>query len=303
VSSAGTLRVDNLAPFPFPSGVITTMDSQATDTGFPVCHHPVLVPLGGFNVPHFDIPALNYCSEITSLGCQTGGTTGKGNLWDGVGTTVSSSDVNKQADTSDGFCDTSFTGANCTTVAGGAGANTLGKIVTTHPGGSLGGVRSALDVPVRSRTWSDSICSPATNPGCCVTSNYGDDTLGNGELLVTLFDFIISPTTDNATGAFVDLNADGCFRAGSGFNTPGPNGPKTLIGVKAAGPCCSVGQVTNVVSVGSGFSGGAPLFDLGFQSTIPNTIATCGTPAPGSCVLTTNPCLGSPSGAFLDTLE
>lgn len=303
VSSAGTLRVDNLAPFPFPAGVQTTMDSQASDTGFPTCHHPVLVPSGGFNVPNFDIPSLNYCSQIITLGCQSGGKAGKGNLWDGNGTAASTSDVTKQGDTSDGTCDTSFTGANCTTVAGGAGANTLGKVVTTHPGGSTGGIRSAIDVPVTSRTWSDSVCSPATNPGCCVTSSYGDDTVGNGELLVTLFDFIISPTTDSASGAFVDLNSDGCKRAGSGFNTPSPDGPKVLHGTKAAGPCCTVGQATNVVSVGVGFSGGAPLFDLGFQSTIPNTTAACGAASGGNCVLTTNGCLGSPSGAFLDRLE
>jgi len=55
--------------------------------------------------------------------------------------------------------------------------------------------------------------------------------------------------------------------------------------------------------VGIGFSGGAPLYDLGFQSTIPTTVASCGVSAGGSCVLTTDPCLGSPSGAFLDRLE
>ena len=59
----------------------------------------------------------------------------------------------------------------------------------------------------------------------------------------------------------------------------------------AAGPCCVVGQATTVVSVGVGFSGGAPLFDLGFKSTIPNTVSECGTVGSESCVVTTDPCL------------
>lgn len=113
------------------------------------------------------------------------------------------------------------------------------------------------------------------------------------------------PTTGNATGAFVDLNADTCKRAGAGFDTaaPGQDGPKTLTGTAASGPCCSIGQATTVVSVGIAFSGGAPLYDLGFKSTIPNTVSACGSPVGGNCTLTTNTCLGSPSGAFLEVVE
>ncbi len=256
------------------------------------CRHNAVLPPGGFFVPHFDIPALNYCSEFIDLNCESGTGTGAGALWDGHGTAgLAMTNVTKVGDTSDGVCDTSFTGANCTTAAGGAGANTLGDVDETISLAPGGGVRSVLDIRAESLTWSDSVCSPAITPGCCVTSLYGDDTVTNGELLITDFTFVLSPTTNVATGQFVDKNSDGCFRAGSGFNTPGPDGPKSLIGSPAAGPCCVVGQPTTVVAVGIGFSGGGPLFDLGFVSTIPNTVAACGEPSSGSCVVTTDPCL------------
>jgi len=266
------------------------MDTSAA-TGAPgECRHDVVLPPGGFFVPHFDIPALNYCSEIIDLHCESGTGDGAGALWDGNGTAgLALTNVSKVGDTSDGVCNPP--GQPCTTAAGGAGANTLGDVDETASAAPGGGVRSLLDIRARSRTWSDSVCGPATNPGCCVTSNYGDDTVANGELLITLFDFVLSPTTNVATGAFVDKNGDACARAGSGFNNPGPNGPKSLTGSPATGPCCVPGQATKVVAVGIGFSGGGPLFDLGFQSIIPNTVAACGTPGTATCTVTTDSCL------------
>jgi hypothetical protein len=292
--------MDHLAPFPFPAGVLTTMDTAATDTGIPECHHAIIIPAGGFSAPHFDIPALNYCSEVIPLGCASGGADGKGNLWDASGSVPAMANVTKQADTSDGVCDSSFTGANCNTSPGGAGANTLGRIVTTRSASTTSGNRGTVDVPLRSLTWSDSVCAPAFDPGCCITSTYGDDTVANGEMKISEFDFIVSGTTDKATASFADLNGDGCKRSGVGFTNPGPDGPKRLTGVAAAGPCCTVGRSTTFVALGVGFTGGPPLFDVGFQMTSPNTIAACGAPSAGSCVLTTDPCLGSPSGAFVD---
>ena len=49
------------------------------------------------------------------------------------------------------------------------------------------------------------------------------------------------------------------------------------------------------------FTGGAPLNDLIFQSFIPTTVSQCN-PWPGTttCVLTTDSCMGSASGAFVD---
>jgi hypothetical protein len=290
ISSAGTLQVDNLPPFPFPTGVSTIMDVAASVGGLPACQHNVVVPNNGFTVPNFDIPALNYCSSVVTLGCESGAGEGAGSLWDGNGVAgVSLTDVAKDADTSDGVCDATFNGSNCNTA--GVGANTLGDIdsVKTATAGATG-VRSAIDLRVHSLTWSDSLCSPAITPGCCPGSNYNP---GDGDLLITEFDFVLSPTTGVGTGSFVDDNGDGCKRAGAGFDNaaPGADGPKSLTGTPAAGPCCVVGQATTVVSVGVGFSGGAPLFDLGFKSTIPNTVAACGSPGGDTCVVTTDPCL------------
>jgi hypothetical protein len=149
-------------------------------------------------------------------------------------------------------------------------------------------VRSLIDIPVHSLTWSDSVCSPAITPGCCPGSTYNP---GDGDLVITEFDFILSPTTGTGTAQFADKNGNVCKRAGSGFANPTPNGPTSLTGSPATGPCCVPGQPTTVVSVGVGFSGGAPLYDLGFRSVIPNTIAACNAVGAGSCVLTTNACL------------
>ena len=294
-SSAGTLQVDNLPPFPFPSGVTTVMDTTAATVGLPTCEHDVHVP--SFFAPSFGIPALNFCSQVVATGCEAGTGVGKGKLWDGAGSTAANDRVSKEGDTSDGACDTTYNGSNCTT--GGVGSNTLGQIITTRSAQSTTGVRSAIDVPVHSITWADSACSPATTLGCCTGSNYNP---AEGDLVITEFDFILSPTTGSAIGAFVDLNADTCKRAGAGFDNaaPGADGPKSLQGTPASGPCCQVGQSNTVVSVGIAFSGGAPLYDLGFKSTIPNTVSACAAPAGGSCTLTTDTCLGSASGAFLE---
>ncbi len=300
MSGVGSLTFGPFPPFPFPAGIQTTIDTSVSDNGVPNCHHGAIVPPGGFTVPHFDLRDVNYCGEIIALGCASGGNAGKGNLWDGHGTTPAITNISKQGDTNDGVCDNTFTGTNCNTL--GAGANTLGKVVTMRSASSPNGIRSALDIPVDVIVWSDSQCSPALNNGCCLTANYGDDTAANSELLITENHMIISPTTDNATGAFVDLNSDGCKRAGAGFRSPGNDGPKTSSGIPAPGPCCTGGQSTTMAWVGTSFGGGAPLYDIGFQSTTPSTVSGCGSSAGGSCVVTTDPCLGSPGGAFLDPL-
>jgi hypothetical protein len=65
-----------------------------------------------------------------------------------------------------------------------------------------------------------------------------------------------------------------------------------ISGTPAPGPCCVVGQETTVVSVGIGFSAGAPLYDLVFASTIPTRITACEAAPPlGQCTLTTNACV------------
>jgi hypothetical protein len=293
------------------------MDVAAASAPFPDCQHPAVVPAGGFFVPNFDLPALNYCSSVTPIGCDVGSGLGAGNLWDGNGSPgLALINVTKTADTADGVCDTTVItigscaggvnvglpcassgppdcpgssctgGAGCTTAT--AGGNTLGDLDASVVAGPGGGVRSLLDIKVHSLTWSDSACGPAGDPGCCTVSTYNP---GDGDLPITEFDFILSPTTGTGTGRFLDKNGNICKRAGSGFSNPTPDGPQSLTGVAAAGPCCVPGQATTVVSVGVGFSGGAPLYDLGFKSIIPNTVATCGAFVPGgTCTPSTDPC-------------
>jgi hypothetical protein len=295
------------------------MDVAASSSGAPNCEHPVNVGAGNFFVPNFDLAALNYCSSVTPIGCDVGTGFGNGKLWDGNGAAgVALTNVTAVGDSADGVCDTTVvtlgtcaggvnaglpcasngppdcpaslcTGSSgCTTAT--AGGNTDGDIDRTVAVSAGGGVRSLLDIKVHSLTWSDSVCSPAVTAGCCPGSNYNP---ADGDLPITEFDFILRPTTGTATSQFVDKNANICKRAGSGFDNaaPGPDGPKSLTGTPAAGPCCVVGQATTVVSVGIGFSGGAPLYDLGFQSTIPNTVASCGAFVPGgTCTPSTDPC-------------
>ncbi len=292
VSSAGTLRVDNLPAWSFPAGVVTTIDTGPATGAAGECRHDAVIPAGGFRVPHFDLPTLNYCAEIVDRHCERGDGEGAGALWDGSGTPgLATTNVGKSADTNDGTCDVTFTGANCTTAVGGAGANTLGNIDTTFAAAAGGGLRARFDVRVGLRVWKDSTCSPAITPGCCPSATYGDHTSDDGEVLISAFDFILSPTTNEAKASFADQNGDGCFRAGSGFDNPGPNGPRTLDGTAAPGPCCAVGQATTLVAVGIGFSGRGPLFDLGFQATIPSSIAACEAPGTAACTVTTDPCL------------
>ena len=292
-SNAGTLKVGGFAPFPFPAGVTVTIDAGAADAQ---CKHDAVVPPGGFNVPAFCIPALNYTSQVQYNGCQSGSGIGKGAVWDGHtaahGGTVMSN-VTKNADSSDGVCDPG------SGICANDDNNLLGKVVTTRSAGGSGtGVATRLDLPAHSRTWQDAA-------GCPGNGIYNP---GEGDVLITEFDFILSPTTGVATGAWVDMNANGCALPGgsSGFGAPsaqcaaGAAGPCTATGAEAAGPCCTVGQSTTTATVGEAFSNSFPLYDLGFINVIPSTITACGVPGSDTCVLTTDPCLGSASGAFVD---
>jgi hypothetical protein len=134
------------------------------------------------------------------------------------------------------------------------------------------------------------VCTPSVGADCCTASTY--DAL-DGDILIGEADFLVTATTARATAAFADKNGDGCKRAGSGFTSVAPNGPVSLTGAAAAGPCCQVGQAATIVASGVALVGGAPLYDLGFTWRIPITVASCNAyPAdPGSCVLTSDPCL------------
>jgi hypothetical protein len=285
-SGPGTLQLADFDPFPFPAGIVTTLDSSAPVVGRPECRHAVVIPPDGFQVPNFDVPALRYCSLVQNLHCESGNGEGAGALWDGSGDPgLALTNVTKVGDTLDGTCNPA--GQVCGFGVGQAGTNTLGDIDVTRTASASRGVRSAVDIRLHSITWRDANCDPFMTPGCCASAQFGDDALDQA---VTEFDFILTPTTDVATGAFVDKNGDGCSRAGRGFDGP-HDGPKTLTGTPAAGPCCTVGQATTIVSVGIAFSGMTPLFDLGFSVTTPNTVTACGVPGTATCTVTTDPCM------------
>ncbi len=171
----------------------------------------------------------------------------------------------------------------CDTSQAGAGANSMGRIITTRSGPGAPGVNTQLGIPVRSTTWQDS-----TGSGDLATDCATDFDVGAGDTVVTQFDFILTPTTGTGTAQFADQNADGCSRAGSG-----PQGPQSLTGMPATGPCCSEGQTTTVVSLGVAFTGAQPLYDILFKSTIPSRITTCGTwPGAASCLVSSDICKG-----------
>ena len=282
-SSAGTLKVGGFAPFPFPAGVVTIIDAGAPDA---TCKHPVTLPAGGFAVPPFCIPALQYTSQVISTGCAVGTGDGAGFLWDGNASAnggVPMTNVTKNADSSDGVCDNS--GAACAN----RDLNLLGDIdETISAGGVATKLAVQLDIPAHSRTWQDAA-------GCPGNGIYN---AGEGDVLITEFDFILSPTTGVATGAFVDKNADGCALPGgsAGFGAPsaqcsaGAAGPCTASGVQADGPCCTVGQSTTVATVGAAFSNSFPLYDLGFINVVPSTVQSCGAFVSDTCTVSTDSC-------------
>jgi hypothetical protein len=282
----GTLKVGGFQPFPFPPGVQVVIDAGAPDAQ---CKHDAVVPAGGFGVPPFCIPALQYTSQVTVNGCATGNGAGTGVVWDGHTAEhggAPAANVSKAADSSDGVCDTS----PATVVCANRDLNLNGDIDTTRTvGGDGTKVVTALDIPAHSRTWQDAA-------GCPGNGIYDP---AEGDTLVTEFDFILSPTTEHATGAFVDKNADGCdLPLGSaGFGAPsaqcaaGAKGPCSATGVAAAGPCCVVGQLTTTATVGMAFSNSFPLYDLGFINVIPSSITECGTPGADTCTLPSDPCL------------
>lgn len=308
--SDGFLQVATLPAFPFPLGVSTYLDVAAAGS-FPTCKHDVIIPPGGFLVPVFCIPALGFTSQVSYTGCESGSGDGKGRLWDGAAA-CADADVAKVGDTSDGVCNPP--GQPCITAPGGAGNNSLGDIDTTR-GNTVcdgAGVQLQIDLPANSLTWLDA-------DGDCPDLDGAYD--AGTDSLITQFDFILSPTTAAATAAYVEKNGDACTRAGAGPNankvcsndnqkpcggdSDCPIGGTCVVGPlhgsPALGPCCVVGQTNKIAAAGIAFTGGAPLFDILFQSSIPNRVVSCGPwPGPGSCTLTTDPCLGSPSGAFVD---
>ena len=283
-SGAGTLKLGGLLPFPYPAGVITVVDTAAADGG---CRHDAVVPAGGFAMPAFCIPALFYTAQTVATGCTSGAGVGRGAVWDGnAGTNsgVPQAAVAKRADSSDGACDSG--GGSCAN----RDLNTLGHVGTIwSTGGDPNQVSARLDVPVHMRVWQDAV-------GCPGNGFYNP---AEGDTLILEFDTILSPTTATATGQFVDENADGCaLPAGSsGFGAPSPqcaagsNGPCGAAGSPARGPCCVVGQTETLAAAGIAFSNNAPLYDIGFITSSPNSVVSCGSPGADGCAIATGSCL------------
>lgn len=282
-SAPGNLTVGLLAPFPFPAGIHAIVNVAPPDLS---CRHDAIVPDGGFDVPPFCIPALGATSVFATTGCASGSSDGLGVIWDGGATCAAvQANITKVGDTSDGVCNPA--GQPCNSQPGGAGANALGVVDVERSGPCViaGGVHAQLDIPARSTTW--------LSPNGCPDPD-GEYTPVTDTLL-SEFNFILSPTTDYARSSFVDKNNDGCSFVGSG-----PVGPVTLAGFPIPGPCCQVGQQGILVSAGVAFSGESTLFDILFTSTVPITVSSCNQwPGGAACTLTNDPCLGSPSGAFL----
>jgi hypothetical protein len=290
--TGGTLKVGGFAPFPFPPGVVTILDAGAPDAN---CKHAVTVPAGGFVVPPFCIPALQYTSSVAATGCASGTGIGAGFLWDGNAANhggVPATNISKVADSSDGACDP---GAD---VCANRDLNFLGDIDTVvSAGGNANAIANILDIPAHSRTWQDAA-------GCPGNGVYNP---ADGDTLVTEFDFILSPTTGQATGAFVDKNADGCaLPVGSaGFGAPsaqcaaGASGPCNATGSQppAFDPmvlnsgCCRVGEAITTATVGIAFSNSFPLYDLGFINVVPTTVTSCMQCAVSdTCTVSTDAC-------------
>ena len=286
VSTPGTLKVGGFAPFPFPAGVIDIIDAGVADA---TCKHDVTLPPGGFVVPAFCIPALQYTSQVVATACESGTGLGAGMLWDGHAVDhggVPMTNVTKNADSSDGTCDPG--GGLCAN----ADLNFLGNVdEIIGIGGNPAKVAVQFDAPAHSRTWQDSL-------GCPGDGVYN----GAVDTLITEFDFILSPTSGLATGAFVDDNApfpnDGCAlpTGSAGFGAPsaecaaGFTGPCTTSGVQADGPCCMVGQLATLTTVGEAFSNSFPLYDLGFINVIPSSVQSCGPVHLDTCVVSTDAC-------------
>ena len=298
---------------PFPTGVQTNF--TVTPGTFPACEHSACVPCGnpnascagipgcevagnpngcvprgtqgccdqpGFIVPTFFVNILGgLCSRVDQIDCGVG-------VVNTSNPQTGDNDVIKMADTSDPGPDCIYGTTDdpphklCT--ATGEGNDLNGKIVSTIGNNSpdTNGIQFRLTTPELSTTWTDGQ-SPS---GTCANGSTYDD----GELLVSQLVLKAEPTSAGASGAFVDMNGDGCRRAGSGFiapTNPDTDGPITVPG-GAAGPLRpqsydgTVGPVTGAVS--EVFSGpNSPIRDIGFVAITPNSPAVVVTARTCTC--------------------
>src|SRR5947207_1673939 len=222
---------------PFPTGVQTTF--TVTAGSLPTCEPSACVPCGnphascagvpgcevagnpngcvprgtqgccdqpGFIVPTFFVNILGrLCSRVDQIDCGVG-------VVNTSNPQTGDNEVDKKADTSDPGPDciygTTDDPAHKSCTATGEGNDLNGKIVRTLGNNSpdANGIQFRLNTPELSTTWTDGQ-SPA---GTCANGSTFDD----GELLVSQLVLKAEPTSAGASGSFVDMNGDGCRRAG-----------------------------------------------------------------------------------------
>ena len=253
-TSGGTLKVSTFAPFAFPTGGTIVQDVGAASA--PACVHDTVVPFpGGFSAPAFCVPALGYSVHIDQTGCGVGKIDSNGG---------SDFTVIEHGDTSDASATCSLPNVPCSP---GVDASirvdvTVGDSVTDVCTGS-GTANAIVSVPVFTTTWlaADSSC-----PDTDGTYNAGTDTL------ITGFPQILDFTTDTNTATFVDIDGDGCSRAGSGPNT-----------LSATGACMDIAGATVKTGAAGTIGSSALPYDITFSSVLPNAITGPAAPLGATC--------------------
>jgi len=227
----------------------------------------------GFTLPTFLVPLLGgLCGRLDQYRCGFGA----------VNTSNPQSgdnEVTKIGDTSDPGPDCEYGTADdppakaCNTTPTGAGNDLKGKVLRCVGNGVCDsqGIHYRMAVPSVATTWQD-LQSPQ---GECTQGS----TFDPGELIITQVILNAEFATAGVTAGFADLNGDGCAVAGAGFTNFNKAGPIS-IGSPPAQPqpydssSCGDGVCSVAVSGGPVFSGGGPLFDLGFMAVFTNGAMT-----------------------------
>jgi hypothetical protein len=252
--------------FPFPTGGTIVQDVSAASP--PDCVHTTVVPAsGGFAVPVFCIPGLNFSVQVVQSGCGIG-------LIDSNG--GSDFTIAEVGDTSDSSVTCNLPAVGCPP---GPPSNVLAdrdssvRVDITVGDGAAdicsGGatVNAVHIIPVQTTTWlSDDFTCPDV-----------DGVFDGGDTIILVIDQNLDFTTDVSTSSWADIDGDGCSIAGAG----------PPAGLTRTGACLNLGT-TDIVTVATGTIGsnGSPLFDLTFATRLPNTFigptpflgATCSSP-------------------------
>ena len=297
IKTVFTIAHEDSAPTCNHSACVTCENPDAACAGIPGCGSTPGQPAPGcirnqccqnpgFTLPTFLVPLLGgLCGRLDQYRCGFGA----------VNTSNPQSgdnEVTKIGDTSDPGPDCEYGTADdppkkaCDRTETGAGADLKGKVVRCVGNGvcDAPGINYRMAVPSVATTWQD-LQSPQ---GQCTQGS----TFDPGELIITQVILNAEFTTAGATAQFADLNGDGCAGpplTGAGFTNFKPTGPFT-IGLPPAQPqpydssSCGSGVCSVAVSAGPVFSGGGPLFDLGFTAVFTNGAMT--RVAPQACPCT-----------------